>query len=139
MTTAIGSMRTPQGPKGSLLGGNLTAYRKDPLGFLTELQKEYGGVAKIRFGPQTMYVIYDPELLKEVLLTKQEHFIKLKAFQEARLFVGDGLATSEGDKHKRTRRLLQPHFTRAHIQKYAEQMSGIVRSKLENLDTGRAP
>jgi hypothetical protein len=32
-----------------------------------------------------MYVIYDPALLKEVLLTKQEHFIKLKAFQEAML------------------------------------------------------
>lgn len=131
MTTTMESMRAPQGPKGSLLGGNLTAYRKDPLRFLTELQKEYGGVAKIRFGPQTMYVIYDPALLKEVLLTKQEHFIKLKAFQEARLFVGDGLATSEGEKHKRTRRLLQPHFTKAHIQTYAEQMVRIVRDKLD--------
>lgn len=136
MTTAIGSLSAPQGPKGSLLGGNLTAYRKDPLGFLTDLQKEYGGVAKIRFGPQTMYVIYDPELLKEVLLTKQEHFIKLKAFQEARLFVGDGLATSEGEKHKRNRRLMQPHFTKAHIQTYAEQMTRIVRSKLDAWQPG---
>lgn len=131
MTTTMESIRAPQGPKGSMLGGNLKAYRKDPLRFLTELQKEYGGVAKIRFGPQTMYVIYDPALLKEVLLTKQEHFIKLKAFQEARLFVGDGLATSEGEKHKRTRRLLQPHFTKAHIQTYAEQMARIVRNKLD--------
>ncbi|MDQ6420450.1 cytochrome P450 [Paenibacillus sp. LHD-117] len=136
MTTTMESMRAPQGPKGSMLGGNLTAYRKDPLRFLTELQKEYGGVAKIRFGPQTMYVIYDPALLKEVLLTKQEHFIKLKAFQEARLFVGDGLATSEGEKHKRTRRLVQPHFTKAHIQTYAEQMAHIVRSKLDAWQPG---
>lgn len=120
----------PQGPKGSLLGGNLMEYRKDPLRFLTDLQKNYGGVAKIRFGPQKMYVIYDPTLLKEVLLTKHESFIKLKAFQEARLFVGDGVATSEGEKHKRVRRLIQPHFTRAHIQKYARQMAEIVDSEL---------
>jgi Cytochrome P450 len=125
-----------QGPKGSLLGGNLMAYRKDPLGFLTDLQKNYGGVAKIRFGPQTMYVIYDPELLKELLITKQEHFIKLKAFQEARLFVGDGVATSTGEKHKRVRRLIQPHFTKAHIQGYAKQMADIVERELYTWQPG---
>ncbi len=106
-------------------------YRQDPVGFLTELQKDYGGVAQIRFGPQKMYVIYDPILLKEVLLTKQEHFIKLKAFKEARLFVGDGVATSTGEKHKRVRKLMQPYFTRAHIQTYAEQMVQIVNDELE--------
>ncbi|WP_249897913.1 cytochrome P450 [Paenibacillus sp. PK3_47] len=120
----------PHGPKGSWLSGNLMEYRKDPAGFLTELQKDYGGVAQIRFGPQKMYVIYDPDLLKEVLLTKQEHFIKLKAFKEARLFVGDGVATSTGAKHKRVRKLIQPHFTRAHIQSYAEQMVQTVRKEL---------
>ncbi|NQX59992.1 cytochrome P450 [Paenibacillus qinlingensis] len=131
MNATMEKLQPPQGPKGSLLGGNLMAYRNDPLGFLTGLQKDYGGVAKIRFGPQTMYVIYDPALLKEVLITKQENFIKLKGFQEARLFVGDGLATSEGEKHKRMRRTMQPHFTRAHIQTYAKQMAQIVRSELD--------
>lgn len=126
----------PQGPKGSWLSGNLMDYRKDPLGFLVDLQKNYGGAAKIRFGPQTMYVIYDPALLKEVLLTKQEHFVKLKAFQEARLFVGDGVATSHGEKHKRVRRLIQPHFTKAHIQKYALQMVHIVERELRTWKTG---
>lgn len=124
-------MYAPTGPKGSWLSGNLMEYRQDPVGFLTDLQKDYGGVAKIRFGPQIMYVIYDPALLKEVLLTKQEHFIKLKAFKEARLFVGDGVATSTGEKHKRVRKLMQPHFTRAHIQTYAEQMVQIVRNELD--------
>lgn len=129
MSTAIETHEL-KGPKGSLLGGNLMEYRKDPLSFLTELQKNYGGAAKIRFGPQTMYVLYDPTLLKELLLTKHEHFVKLKAFQEARLFVGDGVATSEGEKHKRVRRLIQPHFTRAHIQTYAGQMAEIVEREL---------
>ncbi|MFC4101483.1 cytochrome P450 [Paenibacillus xanthanilyticus] len=121
---------TPQGPKGSLLSGNLMAYRKDPLQFLTDLQRDYGGAAAIRLGPQKMYVIYDSDLLKELLITKQEHFVKLKAFQEARLFVGDGVATSSGEKHKRVRRLIQPHFTRAHIQTYAGQMADIVDREL---------
>ncbi|CAI6051912.1 cytochrome P450 [Cohnella sp. JJ-181] len=126
----------PQGPKGSWLGGNLMDYRKDPLGFLTELQTRYGGVAKIRFGPQKMYVIYDPMLLKELLITKQEQFVKLKAFEEARLFVGDGVATSTGEKHKRVRRLIQPHFTRAHVHKYAVQMADIVDSELSGWKVG---
>lgn len=135
MSTKIG-LQERQGPKGSLLGGNLKAYREDPLTFLKELQKTYGAVAKIRLGPQHMYVLYDPALLKELLITKQEHFIKLKAFQEARLFVGDGVATSTGDKHKRVRRLLQPHFTKAHIQQYAEQMADIVSAELDNWKPG---
>ncbi|TYP79157.1 cytochrome P450 [Paenibacillus methanolicus] len=128
---------TPQGPKGSWLSGNLMAYRKDPLQFLTDLQRDYGGVAKIRLGPQQMYVLYDSELLKELLITKQEHFVKLKAFQEARLFVGDGVATSTGEKHKRVRRLIQPHFTRAHIQTYAGQMADIVEGELNRWETGQ--
>ncbi|MGO4548210.1 cytochrome P450 [Paenibacillus sp. 2TAB23] len=137
MKTALASKYTPNGPKGSWLSGNLMAYRKDPLGFLTDLQRDYGGVAKIRFGPQQMYVIYDPALLREVLLTKQEHFVKLKAFQEARLFVGDGMATSEGEKHKKIRKLMQPHFTKAHIQKYAEQMVDIVENELDTWEPGQ--
>ncbi|WP_217592056.1 cytochrome P450 [Cohnella sp. GbtcB17] len=126
----------PKGPKGSWIAGNLMEYRKDPLGFLTELQTKYGGVVKIRFGPQKMYVIYDPMLLKEMLITKQDQFIKLKAFQEARLFVGDGVATSTGEKHKRVRKLIQPHFTRAHVQLYAEQMADIVDRELRTWKPG---
>jgi hypothetical protein len=52
MNSAVENIQAPQGPKGSLLGGNLMAYRKDPLGFLTDLQKNYGGEQRYGSDPK---------------------------------------------------------------------------------------
>ncbi len=38
------------GPKGKLITGHSKEFISDTLGFLTRLAKEYGEVAKIRFG-----------------------------------------------------------------------------------------
>ncbi len=111
------------GPKGLPLSGNLLAFRKDPLGFLIKARQEYGDVAHIRFGPpRHVYLISDPEQIKEVLLTKQSAFRKAKGLQTAKAVVGEGILTSEGEKHMRQRRLLQPSFRKDRIGRYAEAM-----------------
>ncbi|MBW5446040.1 cytochrome P450 [Cohnella sp. CFH 77786] len=115
----------------TLLGGDLKAFRRDPLAFLTELYRQGGKTAPIRLGPQKITVLFDPEMIKEVLVTKSESFIKGATFKEIARFVGDGLVISDGEKHKRHRRMLQPHFTRAHIQHYAEQMTDIASAHAE--------
>lgn len=64
----------------------------------------------------------NPDHIKEVLLTKQQHFHKAKGLQTAKAVVGEGVLTSESDKHLRQRRLLQPAFRKDRITAYADAM-----------------
>jgi len=114
---------TPFGPKGKLLSGNLKEFQLDPLKYLSNLTKNYGDFVKFRLGPfQNVYLINDPDLIKEVLVTKQKAFMKSKDIQTLKTVVGEGLLTSEKDLHKQQRRLIQPSFTRARIMGYGDDM-----------------
>lgn len=111
------------GPRGLPLSGNLLAFRKDPLAFLTRASSEYGDVAHIRFGPSRhVYLISNPEYIKEILLTKQASFKKARGLQVSKLIVGEGILTNEGKDHLRQRRLMQPAFHRERIAGYGDIM-----------------
>ncbi len=63
-----------------------------------------------------------PDWIKEVLVTNQANFTKSRALERARVLLGDGLLTSEGDFHRRQRRLAQPAFHRDRLAGYAQSM-----------------
>ncbi|RXI99800.1 cytochrome P450 [Anaerobacillus alkaliphilus] len=114
---------TPPGPKGNFLLGNLQEFQSNPLKFLLNLRKEYGDFVQFRLGPfQKFYFINDPELIKEVLVTKQKSFIKSEDIQTLKTVVGEGLLTSEKEFHRRQRKLIQPSFKRSNILSYGEDM-----------------
>ena len=103
--------------------GQLLAFRRDPLEFLTRIAREYpGDVVRFRPGPRDSYLLKDPELIKDVLVTRQHDFRKSRGLEWAKLFLGEGLLTSEGDFHTRQRRLAQPAFHRQRIGAYADDM-----------------
>ncbi|MFF2456248.1 cytochrome P450 [Peribacillus simplex] len=117
---------SPKGPKGRLITGHSNEFTSDTLGFLTRLANEYGEVAKIRFGPfQNVYFISNPDLIKQVLVTKQKSFLKSNDFQALKPLLGEGLLTSEKEIHMRQRRLIQPSFKKSHISNYAQDMIDI--------------
>lgn len=113
----------PPGPRCLLPGYHLFAFRRDPLRFLTELARTYGDVAQFFVGPQRVVLFNHPDLIKEVLVTRHDHFVKGRALQRAKLLLGEGLLTSEGDFHRRQRRLIQPAFHRQRIAAYADVMA----------------
>lgn len=124
---------SPKGPKGRLFTGLIKEFQADPLGFLTHLAKEYGEVAKFRFGLfQKIYLISNPDLIKQVLVTKQKSFVKSKDFQALKPLLGEGLLTSEKEFHMHQRRLIQPAFRKSHISSYAQDMIDIT---LDNIST----
>ncbi|MGI6185714.1 MAG: cytochrome P450 [Brevibacillus sp.] len=126
------NLTTIPAPKGLPISGHLLAFRRDPLGFLQRAAEQHGDVVHFRFGPSRhMYLLTNPEHIKEVLVTKQAHFRKAKGLQVARAVVGDGILTSEGQKHMRQRRLMQPAFRRERIAAYADVM---VRQGLAMMD-----
>lgn len=113
-----------QGPTGLLVTGNLFQFRKDPLGFLQKAATEYGDIIPLRFGPRRVYMLTNPEYIKQVLVSKQAYFIKAKGLRTAKAVVGEGILTSEGKKHVRQRRLMQPAFHRERIADYADTIVG---------------
>jgi cytochrome P450 len=104
-------------------GGDLLAFRRDPLGTLERLARDHGDVAGMRFGPRRVTLLGDPELVREVLVTRHREFIKSYALQRARVLLGEGLLTSEEPLHLRQRRLAQPAFHRERIAAYAADMT----------------
>ena len=113
----------PFGPTGPPVLGQLLAFRRDPLAFLSGIARDYpGDVVRFRPGPRDSYLVKDPELIKEVLVTRQHDFSKSRGLEWAKLFLGEGLLTSEGEFHTRQRRLAQPAFHRQRIGAYAGDM-----------------
>jgi cytochrome P450 len=102
--------------------GDLPAFRRDRLGFLTELAREQGDVATFRIGPFRIWQLTHPDLVHDVLVTNADRFRKGPVLQRARVVLGDGLLTAEGERHRRPRRLLQPAFHPRRVAAYAQTM-----------------
>jgi cytochrome P450 len=115
-------MHFPPGPRALLPGTHLRAMQYRPLPFLTGLARDYGDAAHFRIGRIHFYFFSHPELVREVLVTRNSSFIKGLALQRTKIVLGEGLLTSEGELHKRQRRLAQPAFHRQRIHHYGEQM-----------------
>ena len=113
----------PPGPKNPPIIGNLYAFRSDPLGFLGNAAREYGDLAYFKVARQHMYLVNHPDYVREVLVTNQSNFVKSRALQRAKILLGEGLLTSEGQHHLRQRRLVQPAFHRERLAGYAAAMS----------------
>jgi cytochrome P450 len=113
----------PPGPKRRFLGLDFIAFRRDPIKFIERMAREYGDISYFRMGPQDVYFLNHPDLIKDVLVTHQQNFTKGRALQRSKRLLGEGLLTSEGDFHRRQRRLAQPAFHRRQITTYAEAMT----------------
>lgn len=86
------------------------------------LAREYGDLPHFRLTSYPAYLLNHPDLVREVLVTQQNKFVKSLALQRARILLGNGLLTSEGDFHRRQRRLAQPAFHRDRLASYAQVM-----------------
>ena len=117
------SGKIPQGPKGKPIAGNLLDFRRDPAGFLLNAALEYGDVVYLKFANQQIYLLNNPDYIRDVLVTNNRNFIKSRGLQMAKRFLGEGLLTSESDFHRRQRRLAQPAFHKQRINSYAHVMS----------------
>ena len=131
------------GPKKFWPVGQVYALRSDPLALLSGLAREYGDVVRFWGGPQPMYFLNHPDHVRDMLVANNASFKKGRALQRAKRLLGEGLLTSEGDFHRRQRRLAQPAFHRQRVAdygrlmvEYAEQTSARWRDGAE-LDISR--
>ncbi|HMS39251.1 MAG TPA: cytochrome P450 [Pyrinomonadaceae bacterium] len=103
------------------IGGHFRSFRKAPTDFLTKMSK-LGDVSTFRIGKIPVYLINHPDLIRDLLVTNHNKFVKGRALQRAKSLLGEGLLTSEKDFHLRQRRMIQPTFHRTRINEYAKAM-----------------
>jgi len=93
--------------------------RRDPIGLL-ERAADLGDVVRVRVPRLDLYVINHPDLVWDVLATDARAFSKGPTMQAAKRTLGESLLTSEGDHHRRQRRLIQPLFHQARVAGYGD-------------------
>jgi cytochrome P450 len=102
--------------------GVFPQFRRDPAGFLVRTAREFGDIAYFKLGPQHMYLLTRPDYVQDVLVNDHPHFEKSRIMKRAKMLLGEGLLTSEGQFHLRQRRLSQPAFHRQRIAGYGSVM-----------------
>lgn len=127
----------PPGPRSRFPGEVLIRLRSDILGFLTRAQQTYGDIVSFRAGRRRFFVFYHPDAIRDVLVGRDDSFIKGPALQRARQTLGDGLLTSEGEFHKRQRRLAQPAFHPARVATYGAVMTDIASRSAQGWRDGQ--
>lgn len=112
----------PPGKKQRFPGEFLLA-RRDMLGLLEKLARDYGDAAFLDTGMMPIYFFNHPDAVRELLQTQSQHFVKSRALEFAKMLLGEGLLTSEDPLHRAQRKLMQPTFHHRRVQSYAEAMT----------------
>lgn len=91
--------------------------RNDPLGCLTRAFRENPGDAVfMKLGPYKATILRNPDHIKRVFVDNAENYSKqTRGYAKARIVLGDGLVTSEGELWQRQRRIATPAFHRQRI------------------------
>ncbi|RPA67758.1 cytochrome P450 [Cyclobacteriaceae bacterium YHN15] len=134
----IDKSKLPPGPKPKISLMNLLRFRKDSLGFLKDISKEFGDIVHFRMGPLRVLLLNHPEYIKEVLSTQQSNFVKGRPLEMAKELLGEGLLTSEGEFHKRQSRVIQPAFHRKMMGSYAPAMTEYAARLMESWEEGKS-
>ncbi|MCE6999033.1 cytochrome P450 [Saccharothrix sp. S26] len=106
-----------------LLGHTVSMLRRRQL--FTALLRKHGDVVRIDLGTMPTYFVTNPLLVHELLVGKGSSVRKGALFDRFRPIFGNGLATSDGEFHRRQRRMVQPAFHRLRVSRYADTMARV--------------
>ncbi|HKU39268.1 MAG TPA: cytochrome P450 [Polyangiales bacterium] len=116
----------PPGPGRRTPLQNVVAQLKflyDPFGTVAQRFARYGDVYWVEQSTGPLFVFRHPDHIKEILVSKAADFDKQHAaFQRLSLLLGDALLTSDGERWRRQRRLVQPAFARPRLAAYSTAM-----------------
>lgn len=122
------SVTRPPGPRPWNPLSIMVALGKDFCGYLHGLRKEYGDLVYFKVGGRHMYSVCDAEMTRQVLVVQHRNFTKSRGLElVGKVLLGQGLLTSEGEVHRRQRKMMQPAFHGQAITGYGQIMVDYTR------------
>ena len=121
MMPAERNFRKPPGP------GQPVALGIDPetLATLQALQLEYGDmVSMTKPNGRLAYFINDAAEVRRILTRRHSKYHKGPGFERVKMLLGNGLIVSDGDVWRRSRRMIQPAFSRQNVHRLMKVMVG---------------
>jgi cytochrome P450 len=112
---------------------------KNPLPFHNANFQEKGDIFKLNVGFNTnIYFCRDAAFAQYVLQKNQKNYVKSK-IQTVDLvkYVGEGLLTSEGDKWKKQRKMMQPAFYKKQLQNLLGGMQNTIVLEFKKIETNK--
>ncbi|WPO69188.1 cytochrome P450 [Streptomyces sp. KN37] len=128
--------RLPMAPGGGLLG-HATALQADTIATLHRIASASDGVMGFRIGGSLAVTVSTPAAARDVLIENADGFGRGKRQTRALTpLMGNGLLTSEGELHRRQRRLVLPHFSPRRMSRHAEAIVSTAESVAERWREG---
>ncbi|MFJ8311017.1 MULTISPECIES: cytochrome P450 [unclassified Streptomyces] len=110
------------GPRGLPPLGNLLAFGKDPLSFLTRLRDDFGDAVTWSLGPRRSLFISQPRHIMELLAARENTYEILEIGWALKQITGQSVILSKGGDWRRKRSLVQPTVRPRQVRTYAEAM-----------------
>ncbi len=129
----------PPGLRFDLLFYSFSKFFKpgNPIPFFQHLQR-YGRAAHYRVFGHDVVLFNHPSDIREILIGKAASFGKDRTQRRIKIVLGEGLITSDGETHKRARRIAAPAFHRQRIHAYADQISELAAAVSSQWEPGES-
>lgn len=103
---------------------NLLQFRRDQIGTLEAAYRACGPVSQLTLAYERVVFVNEPSLVRRVLVDNAGAYRRCGNFEEPwlKLFLGDGLLTTDGALWRRLRRASQPAFTKTAVARVSERM-----------------
>lgn len=128
-----------------LLGwrGFVLDFARDPVGFLTRLQTQYGRVARVGQGNMSATFTFHPDYTRQILSNPNLFYsFSLEDIPfpfsdiEALKSMTTALSLLNGEQHKRQRRLMAPAFHNHFLPVYVDQIARVVEGYFSRWKVG---
>lgn len=129
------------GPRAwALIRTLMVATRGDLLRPFVDLFERFGPLFQVRLPlGHNLVMLAHPVAIERILRSRQDNYIKGSVYDGARLLLGNGLVTSEGDHWRRQRALANPAFRPSRLEQYLSAMTDCTRQMADGWAAAAAP
>jgi len=111
---------------------NFLLIRRDPILFLSNMQAAHGNVLQFPIPRPGVYLVSDPDAVKEVLVTNARQYSKRTIqYDSLSLVTGNGLLTADDPPWRAHRSVLQPAFHHEALSGIAEHVTQAVKVRVD--------
>lgn len=128
MNLTVKDSRIPPGPDDTVALG----VDPETLVVLQDLRRVYGDiVAVVKPNGRQALFINDAAEVRKLLVKHHNRYQKGPGFERVKMLLGNGLIVSDGDTWRRSRRMIQPAFSRQNVHQLIELIVACARSRAD--------